>query len=103
MAEAECALRLAHIRKQLRPVSNEHQHIDAITGFVQDKLVCDAESCVTLSQLRSLWPDSDAIKLSDFKNGLVHVLETGCKENSSFRGVPAKNFFIGWRIKDENE
>ena len=42
--------------------------------------------------------DSHAIKLSDFKNGLAHVLGTGCKENSSFRGVPMKNFFIGWSI-----
>ena len=80
------------------------QDNDVVKRFVAENLERDAEACVTLSELRFIWScgEYEPMKLGDFKKGLVRVLATGCRENSSFRGVNRKNFFVGWKVVDSD-
>jgi len=78
------------------------QENDPVRRFVQDNLQKDAESIVTLSDLRGLpWKFEEygsKPKLADFKKGLMRVLGTDCKAEKRWKGQKYKSAFVGFKV-----
>ena len=78
------------------------QENDPVWRFVQDKLQKDAESVVTLPDLRELPWDFEKYgrkpKLCDFKKDLIRVLGTNCQKDKRWMGQKFKNAFVGFKV-----
>ncbi|KAL3153682.1 hypothetical protein ABBQ32_013282 [Trebouxia sp. C0010 RCD-2024] len=79
------------------------QENDPVRRFVQDNLQKDAESVVTLPDLRELpWNTEEyghkPERLCDFKKDLIRVLGTDCLTDKRWKGKKYKSAFVGFKV-----